>query len=261
MKHLITPPLASLTVIGAALLSLLTSSANAAGVQNGDFTQGLQAWQTAGDVGVQSSSALGLPLGNAHATLLLGTAVTFTDDDAPAVAGAYNLSGNDPVLSGEPAGLEASLGLPLNALGSDVYEGSSARQTFTVSAGDVVSFDFMLATHGLSASEPDAAWMTWRMGANSPGLTKLGDTTSMNMFALSNGWLGTGWQHVSFTVANAGQVTLGFAMADVGSFTTTSLLGVQNVTVAAAVPEPESLALVLTSMVLLGAATRRMHQG
>ncbi|MGC4060976.1 MAG: hypothetical protein QM749_09045 [Aquabacterium sp.] len=249
----------SLTALATALLGLLASCAHAAGVQNGDFAQGLQGWQTAGDASVQSTSAVGLSLGNANATLLLGTAVTFTDDDAPAAPGAYNLSGNDPVLSGDPAGLEASLGLPLNALGSDVYEGSSAKQTFTVSAGDVVSFDFMLATHGLPMNEPDTAWMTWQAGSATPALSTLA-STSPTMGSMANGWFGTGWQHVSFTAGSSGQFTLGFAVADVGSFTTTSLLGIQNVAVTAAVPEPESLTLVLTGLVLLGAAARRVHQ-
>lgn len=259
MKSFIAP---SLTTIAAALMGLLASSAHAAALQNGTFAQGLLGWQAAGDVSVQSASALGLPLGNGHATLVLGTATTFTDDDAPSAAGAYNLSGNDPLLSGDPAGLEASLGLALNALGNNVYEGSSARQTFTVSAGDVVSFDFMLASRdsGMNQSEPDTAWLSWQVGTGSVSLSTLGSTASLSMGTLANGWTGSGWQHVSFTASSTGQVTLGFAVADVNSFTTTSLLSIQNVAVTAAVPEPESLALVLTGLVLLGAATRRMHQ-
>ena len=260
MKSLFTSSLAS--SLAMSLMALLGTSAHAAPLLNGTFAQGLQGWQTAGDVSVQSTTVAGLSLGSANATLLLGTATTFTDDDAPSAAGTYNLSGNDPVLSGEVDGLEASLGLPTSALGSDVYEGSSAKQTFSVSAGDVVSFDFLLASRnsGVSLSESDTAWMSLQIGAGTPGLITLDNATSPTMISLGNGWLGSNWQHVSFTASSTGLLTLGFAVADVGSFTGTSLLGIQNVAVAAAVPEPESLALALTALVLLGATTRRMHQ-
>lgn len=247
------------TLLTAVLASLSAQQALASGLQNGQFTQGLSAWQTAGDASVQSGSVLGVNLGPAPA-LVLGTATTWADDDAPAAAGAFNVSGLDPLAAGEVAGLEALLNLPTSAMGPNHYEGSSALQTFDVQAGQQISFDWRLLTRDNSShlAEPDTAWLVWNQG-NQASLQALGDVANTPMQASTGGWLDSGLHHIAFTSTYTGMVSLGFAVSDTNSFSNTSLLTVQNVSVSA-VPEPQSVALALVGLMWLCRSAARMHQ-
>jgi hypothetical protein len=259
MKHL-ARPLASHLSMGLAAftaLALANTQAHAANLQNGQFSQGLSGWQTAGDASVHNTSVLGTNLG-ASPALILGTASTVFDDDAPAAAGSYNASGLDPLETSPANGLEAALGLPQGAMGVDAYEGSGAQQSFTVAAGDEISFDWRLLSrnNGTASTEPDTAWLIWTEGSVSH-LIKLGDIGSLAMQTGAAGWLDSGVLHHSFTSSFSGQVTVGFGVADIGSFGNTSLLAIQNVSLTAAVPEPESMALALVGLILLGRTARR----
>jgi hypothetical protein len=238
-----------------ALLALAASSAQAAPLQNGQFTQGVAGWQLAGDTTALSGSFLGASLGSASA-LVMGTASTAYDDDAPALAGTFNVSGLDPVETSSATGLETALGLAQGALGSNAYEGSGASQTFTVAAGDQLSFDYRLLTrdNGNAASEPDAAWLIWNEGGNA---LQIALSDSSLLAGGPAGWLDSGVQHYSFTSAYTGQATLGFAVVDVNSFGTTSLLAIQNIAMTPAVPEPQSLALALMGLLILVSTTVR----
>lgn len=238
----------------------MTPLAHAAELQNGSFTQGLNHWQAVGDVATRSGTMLGINLGAAPVAVL-GTASTVYDDDAPALAGSYNVSGLDPIETAPAQGLESWLGLPAQALGANAYEGSAISQTFDISAGAQVSFDWRLLTrdNGSNQSEPDTAWLTWQQGGQIQ-LIALGNVGSSLLQAGSaSGWLDSGMQHASYTAQQGGTLTLSWVLADINSFGNTSLMTLQNVTVTPSVPEPTGVALVLTGLVMLARA-RRMHQ-
>jgi len=247
------------TTLALAALSMGTL-AHAADLQNGDFSQGLSHWQAAGDVSTQSGAVWGINLGAAPVAVL-GTASTVYDDDAPALAGSYNLSGLAPIETAPTQGLEAWLGLPAQALGNNAYEGSAISQTFDITAGSQVSFDWRLLTrdNGSNQGEPDAAWLSWNQGGNVQ-LIALSNVGSGLMQASTGGWLDSGVQHAGYTAQQGGTLTLSWALTDVNSFSNTSLLTLQNVAVTPSVPEPTGIALVLTGMVLLTRAGRRPHQ-
>lgn len=252
-------PLSVLPAFSALALSLASlGGAHASTLVNGDFAQGLNGWQAAGDASVQGGTVLGIDLGT-DATLVLGNASSLFDDDAPEAAGAYNLSGNEPLLAAEPDGLEASVGLSVGAFGLDAQEGSSALQSFSVQAGEQISFDWRLLTRaGLDATDsPDTAWLVWADGAQTQ-LIALGRTDGLSGDADAAGWLDSGWQHLSFTATVSGSVSLAFAVTDGQSFTGSSLLALRQVQ-ASAVPEPTSAFLALAGLASACLMRRRRH--
>lgn len=241
-----------------ALLLGLAAAAQAAPLNNGDFSAGLSGWTTSGDVTVGQGTLFNeLTIGNTP-RLLLGTASSLYQDDAPAAIGHYNLSGHDTLAGG--LDLESSLNLAGGALDDAenfVMEGSAASQTFNVQAGDTLSFDWQLFTRegagGLNLG--DSAWLVLTTAAGTQ-LTKLGDTASLSLLNVGQGWSASSLGTQSITFAQAGSVTLAWAVGDVNDYTNTSLLSIGNVSVAA-VPEPGAIALVLAGLSIAGMAARR----
>jgi hypothetical protein len=245
--------------IGALVLGL-AATAQAAPLTNGDFSAGLSGWTTAGDAIVSQGTLFSeLNIGNTP-RLLLGTASSLYEDDFPAAIGHYNLSGQDTVATGLT--LESSLNLAGGALddadnGSFVMEGSSASQTFNVQAGDTLSFDWQLFTRegadGLNLG--DSAWLVLTT-ASGTQLTKLGDTASLSLLDVGQGWSASSLGTQSITFAQAGSVSLAWAIGDVNDYVGTSLLSIGNVSVTA-VPEPGAVALLLAGLSIAGVAARR----
>lgn len=244
----------------AALVLGLAASAHAAPLSNGDFSAGLAGWTTAGDAGVAQGTLFGeLNIGNTP-RLLLGTASSIYQDDDPATAGHYNLSGQGPLEGG--LALENSVNVAPGAFdgidsGNYLMEGSSASQTFNVQAGDILSFDWQFFTRegagGLKLG--DSAWLVLTTASDTQ-LTKLGDTASLSLLDLGQGWNASSLSTQSITFSQAGSVTLAWAVGDVRDYVGTSLLSIGNVSVTA-VPEPGSVALLMAGLSIAGLAARR----
>ncbi len=244
----------SLGLLAAASL-LAASTASAAQAAS------LTSWLSIGDV--SQASALANPQAGSTApsvnlgsqAYLLGTASLGFEDDAPLPAGALNQSGNNVVDSNA---LTSALSLPGAALDNDAaglyaMEGSALFNTFTVHAGDTLSFDWRLLAQASAGGEPvpDTAWLV--LGSS---VIKLMDGSSLS--TVNAGWLDSSVQHSQYTFSTGGTVKIGFAIADVNSFDTTSMLAIQNVALTnAAVPEPESLALLLAGLGVLAAVRKK----
>jgi hypothetical protein len=207
-------------------LILLAGGAQAQ-LANGDFGAGLAGWNPAGDV-VASGG-----------TLTLSTAfLSDGGDDAP-----FNLSGQDAV--GIDA-LESATGLAPYALdlaGETAFEGSLAQQSFSVAAGQTLSFDWSFSTR--ETLFQDHAFFVL-------------DGRVITLASLGTKPLGT--QTFSQTYTLAGTSTLSFGVADTGDHLGVSTLSIQNVQITA-IPEPGQWALLLagmlTGLLARGAFSRR----
>lgn len=215
---------------------------HAAGLDNGHFNNGLAGWQTLGDVSVQGGSAF------------LTNASLDYDDDFPAPAGAYNFSGTSAAGVGAPSDVEDFSGLLPGGLDPDIdngiaaYEGSALKQTFSVNAGDTLSFNWQFLTN--EGGKNDYAFIIV-----DDVFSRLADvswaTAAAPVFALASA-LG----EYTYQFLSSGEHTVVFGVVDVEDYGVSSALSIDNVQIAA-VPEPEQYALFLAGLGLLGAAVRR----
>jgi PEP-CTERM motif len=214
----------SKTIIAAGLIGAASSSF---AVTNGSFANGLSGWTTLGDVSVSAGA------------VSLTTASVLFEDDFPAGAGAFNLSGSEP---GDIASLEAFVGVAPYGLdlpvGNFATEGSAFKQTFNVNAGDVLSFVWVYSTNeaGPNANR-DYAFITLN--------------GSFIEIAAGNavGGVTTGFGYT-------GPLTLAFGVVDINDFVTSSTLTISNV-VLTPVPEPITLALWAAGLGLVGGLKAR----
>lgn len=218
----------------AALAAGLLSAGNAFAVTNGDFSVSLAGWDAAGDVSVQSGAAL------------LTTAYDGTDDDT---LGSFNFSGFAAV---DAPVIESAAGLASGALGN-AWDGSLIKQTFTVNAGDTLSFQWnFLSNEPVLGNLPDFGFVVI-----DGTVTQLGGVAQATVTPGLNGFAAqTGWNTFSQTFANAGTVTLALGVVDADDVVTTSALMVDQVTLSA-VPEPGALVLLGAGLVASGWTRRR----
>jgi hypothetical protein len=228
-------------------LVLAAGTANAQ-VVNGQFNNGLAGWTTGGDAAV---------VGN-H--LSLTNAFDATDDTDGVNR---NLSGNAPLVSGQPGGLEDSAGVAQQALDPNpgqaitAIEGSIASQSFLAAAGSQLSFKWDLSTQDQSG-DPTLADIAFVVIDGK--LTVLGNVLDAST-AITGGTYAahTGWTDWSATFASGGTHTIAFGVADIGDYVTSSALDVSDVTLteASAVPETSTLALMAAGLGLLALRARR----
>ncbi len=196
----------------------------------------LNGWSTLGDVLTTSSTAR------------LTTASLGFEDDFPSAAGAFNVSGT-LATDNFDGSLDLFSGLTYGALGSDAFEGSALKQTFNVNAGDTLSFSWKFLTN--EGTQPDYAFIVIN-GVASTLASTAAATTPSNPLA---------WETVggvfSHSFASASTITLAVGVVDIGDYNVTSELNISNVALA---PVPESYAMLLAGLGLMGLVARRRSQ-
>ena len=240
-----------LTRLSALLGSFLISSLAHAGIANGDFANGLSGWQTFGDAATPNS------------TLTLTTA-TLGADDHPFADGHYNVSGQDAGAIGIEGGLEDFVGVALGSLDPDpinhtsvLWEGSAARQSFAVQAGDTLRFDWNLLSADRDFADQAFVVINASSGGGLQVLALAHAGLATNVVATNGDLLQTGLNQFSHTFTGSGLVTLSLVVADLDDSAKTSLLTVDNVTLTSAVPEPTMALLALLGLGAFGVMRRR----
>lgn len=183
----------------------LPSAGNAMGITNGNFSSGLNGWNSAGDVAVQSG------------VVIMTTASLGFQDDFPEAAGAFNFSAHDAISS---TVLESFSGLTAGAFDSNdfPYEGSELKQTFSVNAGDKLSFDWNFFTNEAVNASPDFAFFSIN-GVSTQLASSANATIASVPYAFS-----TGKSTFSQTFTLAATLSLVFGVTGVTDYNVTSAL-------------------------------------
>jgi hypothetical protein len=214
-------------LIAAAALCVAGTTPAFALVTNGSFTDGLTGWQTIGDVSVQGVAR--------RATLT----TAYMDGD---IEEFFNHSGVSAVDVNDLAPF-AGVNVPDLDVGGTAYEGSAMKQTFNVAAGDMLSLDFWF---GLTSQDTGVEGFQDLAFVAIDGLVvqtfTLGMLPSVGQF--------------SYQFLTGGPVTLAFGIVDINDYAGVSEFRLDNISVTA-VPEPETIAMLLAGLGLVGTAVRR----
>lgn len=207
-------------LLATAITAALVAGADAA------FVAYYTAWSTTGDTAVVDD-----------VSFLTSAFSDGTDDGTN-----QNNSTINPVGLGD---LETFVGLTsggFSAAGADVSEGSAMKQTFSVLAGETISFDWEFLTNETSF---DLAFIV--LDGVFTELVNSSSATPGASYGYVNSLSGT---YTSAAFAVDSTVTLAIGVADTGDFSTSSALRVPTI-----VPEPSASALFCIAALL--ASTRR----
>lgn len=217
--------------------------------QNGSFDAGQTGWTLWGDAQIRTTGSK---------TAVLSTATTAYEDDAPLPAGFNNNSGVSPVNFYEAPSIAGLLPTALD-IGGYAIEASAISQDFFATAGDTLSIKFDWAFLSTESINPDFAFI-----AINDTVVKFTDAFTLPNVSTFNNTFGDfndvawGWSNASFSyTANAsGAVRLVLGVVDLNDDLSTSELRLDNISVSA-VPEPETIAMLLAGLGVIGAAARR----
>lgn len=224
-------------------LSVLASTAPAAGVANGDFTSGLAGWSKAGNVAVDGSSQFGAPPAGFSAQAVLGTA------DSSGF-----LFGGSAVTA---ATLESFVGLGAGTLsGMSATVGSGLSADFTAAAGQRLVFQWKFMSNDPQGSPADD---TAYVVLDKATVIKL---TSVNSASFLGGSASPLFDETAYLTFTSAPLSAGAHSVSLGVFDSLDTLGASALAVTgvhlAPVPEPASaLLLLLGASMLLGVAKRR----
>lgn len=226
----------------AAGLVLVSGAASAAAFSDG-FESDLNGWSAAGDVSNQGGY------------IALTTASLTEVDDDPLPAGVFNFSGITAVEVGVADGLESRIGLAPGALDTAdgfAYEGSAMWRELTVSAGDTLRFDWLFATSEPYVDPlPDYAFLL--VGDQ---IIRIADESDAPFPPTTPFRRDSNLSTFEYVFTQSGAVRLGFGIVDVGDYTATSALAIDNLSITP-VPEPSGWALLLGGLGVIVASARR----
>lgn len=231
--------------LGAFLLtSVAFSAAQAAAVP---FDGSLSGWSTIGDAAAVSTV-------NGHRAAITTASKAF-EDDAGLPAGALNLSGQEPAAAGFD--LENFVGLAPGALDLDIAtmatEGSALSRSFSVTAGDRLSFDWQMATLD---SNPGLDFAFIVIDGVKLDLSSAFEATGAGDAPYS---FQTAVSSFNYTFQRSGQITVAFGVVDVLDYVASSALYVDNLSVSA-VPEPSTYAMMFAGLAAMAGITRRRQR-
>jgi hypothetical protein len=268
------PRIVTITTIVVAGVSIGIGSPASAEFNNGGFESGLTGWMTIGAVGTVGSTFGTGPIAGDSSAI-----ITNVSDHISVQFGPIELVEESVGTPTVETFLDVSAGsiYELNGLGGELgiagaAGGSAIKQSFAVSAGDTISFDFNFLTH--EGTSPfgvpdhrfdDFAFVSLSLDGVLLDLSVLarasdpGFVPSDALLPLDGGLNGnfeTGVKSFSRTVANGGILELGIGVMDHGEPLFSSGVLVDNVAITP-VPSPSSIVLFcFGGMSLLGCRIR-----
>lgn len=187
------------------------ASTRTSDIKNGDFETGdFRNWNTIGDTKTKD-------LGTTKPIEIEDLEIFPPKDNQALITNAYSDAGGSVIDSDLEEFLDLTPGSLDHLVRGDAVEGSSIKQTFTVKAGDIISFDWTFITNE-DTPDPtynDTAFLTLN------GFTfKLADTEAKFIEAnhVDEFEQQTGTQNLRFEIENAGTYTIGFGVVDVGDY-------------------------------------------